>query len=423
MPVCYPAFSNMRRIVSRLPRLLAAGSIGLAALLAALAPASAASGATATLSTRVDEVVRDVEKVRGRRFQRPVSATEIDIPELKKVLRTKLFEGFPASVDDTLRTLVAMGFFEETPRLIDRLVDFYASQVIAFYDPDPKRLFFVKGSPSALPDMPLGEGASGAAEKMIFAHELTHALQDENLHLDRRMKELKENGDRALALQSLLEGEATLVMVKVMLAELPVAQSAEVEDSLAPLLSAGALEKANIPKDLPDYFVDQLFFPYAEGTAYARRVQKASGWEGLDRLWKNPPATSSEILHEGPAFTPAENLIDAAAARKGPEGFHPLYTDTVGEWGVRFLLRKALTGDDEKSDVLAAGWRGDRVAFFGSGKNVAYLWRLRFDSPTSAEKFETAWKTSRKRGETVKRVGTDVTITSGFPPEDPPRKS
>jgi len=421
MPVCYTALSTMRRFVSRIPRLLAAGLLGLAALPAAMAPTSAASGATAALSTRVDEVVRDVEKVRGRRFQRPVSAAEIDIPELKKVLRAKLFEGFPASVDDTLRTLVAVGFFEETPRLIDRLVDFYASQVIAFYDPEPKLLFFVKGSPSALP-ADLGEAASGAGEKMIFAHELTHALQDENLHLDRRMKELKENGDRALALQSLLEGEATLVMVKVMLADLPVAQSAEVEDSLAPLLSAGALEKANIPKDLPDYFVDQLFFPYVEGTAYARRVQKASGWEGLDRLWKNPPATSSEILHEGPAFTPAENLIDAAATRKGPEGFHPLYSDTVGEWGVRFLLRKALTGDDEKADGLAAGWRGDRIAFFGSSRSVAYLWRIRFDSPPSAEKFEAAWKSSRKRGETVKRLGADVTITSGFPADEPVRK-
>ena len=53
--------------------------------------------------------------------------------------------------------------------------------------------------------------AAGMSEKLIFAHELTHALQDESLKLDRRMKDLKENGDRALALEGLLEGEATLV--------------------------------------------------------------------------------------------------------------------------------------------------------------------------------------------------------------------
>jgi hypothetical protein len=248
---------------------------------------------------------------------------------------------------------------------------------------------------------------------MIFAHELTHALQDENMRLDKRMKDLKDNGDRSLALQSLVEGEATLVMVRVVLADLPGAQSAEVEDSLAPLLSAGALERSSLPKNLPDYFADQLFFPYVEGTAYVRRIVKAQGWAGMDRLWKSPPASSSEILHDGPVFAPAENLLDSSETRKGPEGFHSLYTDTIGEWGVRFLLRRGM--DAAQADTIAAGWRGDRIAFFGSGRNVAYLWRIRFDSPGSAGRFETAWKAARKKPETLRRAGTDVTITAGYP--------
>jgi hypothetical protein len=403
----------MDRRLPRFASLLLAAGLSVGAAHAPAPPSQTGPG----LSTRVDEVARSVEQVRGRHFQRSVVATEIETPELKRVLRSKLFEGFPASPDDTIRTLVALGFFEDTPNLIDRLIDFYASQVVAFYDPDAKRFFLVKGAAAAAAPAD-AEGLGGAfAEKMIYAHELTHALQDENMRLDRRMKDLKENGDRALALQSLLEGEATLVMVKAMLAELPVEQGSEIEDSLAPLLSAGSLERANIPKDLPDYFVDQLFFPYVEGTAYARRVQKTSGWAGLDRLWKNPPATSSEILHEGVTFTPAENLIDAAAARKGPDGFHPLYTDTIGEWGVRFLLRRAMDVE-AKADALATGWRGDRIAFFGSGKSIAYLWRIRFDSASGAEKFEAAWKAGRNRGEAVKRSGTDVTVTAGFPVEE-----
>ena len=385
-----------------------AGLIAIAAL--------ALTGATALLPARVEQVARSVEQVRGRRFERQVPASEIDGAELKRVLRAKLLEGFPASQDDTIRTLAAIGFIDETPNLVDRLVDFYASQVIAFYDPEPRRFFLVKGGvAAALPDGG-AEGLGGeAAERMIFAHELTHALQDESLRLDRRIKELKENGDRALALESLLEGEATLVMVKVILADLPIGQSAEVEDSLAPLLSAGALEKANVPRDLPDYFVDQLFFPYVEGTAYARRVVKAQGWAGMDRLWKSPPASTSEIIHEGTPFRPAENLLDSGEARRGPEGYRALYTDTVGEWGLRFLLRKGM--DSGAADALASGWRGDRIAYFGSGRSIAYLWKLRFDTTVSASRFESAWKDFRKRGETVQRNGTDVTVTAGFPPK------
>jgi hypothetical protein len=369
--------------------------------------------ATGLLPERVAEVARAVEQVRGRRFERAVPASEIEGGDLKRVLRAKLLEGFPASQDDTVNTLVAIGFIEPTPNLVDLLVDFYASQVVAFYDPEPRRFFVVKGGAAALPGGGDAELGTDAGERMIFAHELTHALQDENMRLDRRMKDLKDNGDRSLALQCLLEGEATLVMVRVVLADLPGAQSAEIEDSLAPLLSAGALERSNVPKEMPDYFVDQLFFPYVEGTAYARRIVKEKGWAGMDRLWRNPPASSSEILHEGAPFTPAENLLDAAETRRGPDGFHPQYTDTIGEWGVRFLLRRGM--ETGQADAVAAGWRGDRIAFFGSGKSVAYIWRIRFDSPGSAGRFETAWKMARKKPESLRRAGTDVTITAGYP--------
>ncbi len=378
------------------------GLLGCLALLTA--------GATALLAARIDQVAREVEQVRGRRFERRVPASEINPAELKRVLRAKLLEGFPASPEETMRTLVAIGFFEETPNLVDRLLDFYAGQVIAFYDPEPRKFFLVRGAQAAVPSS--DELSSDAGERMIFAHELTHALQDESMKLDRRVKQLKDNGDRALALESLLEGEATLVMVRVALAGLPGGQSSEVEESLAPLLSAGALESANMPKDLPDYFAQQLFFPYVEGTAYVRRVVKANGWTGIDRLWKNPPATTSEILHEGAAFSPAEDLLTVAeAGRLAPAGYRTLYTDTIGEWGLRFLLRRSLAA--AQADPLAAGWRGDRIAFYGAARDIAYVWKIRFDSPGSAERFANAWTSAAKLGGTVTRRGPDLTVTKG----------
>ena len=95
-------------------------------------------GATALLPARIDEVAREVERVRGRKFERSVQASEIDQAELRKVLRAKLAEGFPAPPEDTLRTLVALGLMEEAPNVIDRLIDLYATQVVAFYDPEPR---------------------------------------------------------------------------------------------------------------------------------------------------------------------------------------------------------------------------------------------------------------------------------------------
>ncbi len=389
-------------------RIRAVAAIALAAVLAL--------GATALLPARVEQVAHAVEEVRGRQFERQVPASEIDSSELKRLLRSKILESFPASPEDTARTLVALGFMDETPKLLERLVDFYASQVVAFYDPEPRRFYVVRGAEEALQLQAAGtEDLRGTAERLIFAHELTHALQDETLRLDRRLKELKENGDRALALQCLLEGEATLVMVRVALADLPAADETT-EEMLEPLLSAGALERANVPKDIPDYFVEQLFFPYVDGTAYVRKRLKTRGWPEVDRLWKNPPLSTSEILHEAEPFVPAGDLLPDRPERLSPAGFRFLYADTLGEWSLRFLLRRS--GGGEEADRAAAGWRGDRIAFFSSGPTIAYLWRLRLETPGAAERFERAWKKARiKRAgwESLFRQGREILIASGLP--------
>jgi hypothetical protein len=228
------------------------------------------------------------------------------------------------------------------------------------------------------------------------------------------MKELKDNGDRGLALESLLEGEATVVMVKVAMADLPRADEAT-EELLEPLLSAGALERSGVPKDIPDYFVEQLFFPYTGGTAYVRRTLKRDGWTGVDRLWRNPPSSTSEILHEGMSFAPAEDLLPAKDERLSPPGFRPLYSDTLGEWTIRFLLRRSL--EEEEADAAASGWRGDRIAFFAAGRRIAYLWRVRLESAAAARRLEDAWKKARlknPKGETVARGGRDIVVASGF---------
>jgi len=366
--------------------------------------------ATALLPERVERVARAVEEVRERRFARTVPAAEIGDGELKRVLKSKIGESFPASPADTLRTLVAFGLIDETPGVLDKLVDFYASQVIAFYDPEPRRFFVVRGADKAFETGGL-PGMEGMAEKMIFAHELTHALQDQAMGLDARIKALRSDGDRGLALQSLLEGEATLVMVRVVIADLP-GDASELEESLEPLLTAGALEKANVPKDLPPYFVEQLFFPYVDGTAYVRRAFKKGGWKEVDRLWKDPPKSSSEILHEGRRFEPAADLLPADGAKLAPQGSRYLYSDTMGEWTVRFLLRRTLP--EAEADEAADGWRGDRIAFYTSGSSIAYLWRARFENASAAERFETAWKKARKKKELVYRKATDVYVVSGF---------
>lgn len=377
---------------------------------AILAAAFFATGATTILPARIREVSRAVEEVRGRRFAEAVPASEMNPAALKTFLRGKLADSFPAAPEDTLRSLAVLGLIEKTPDLLERLLDFYASQVVAFYDPEPRRFYVVRGAGGALE----GTGSEELAERLLFSHELTHALQDQSLRLDSRFRSLRDDGDRALALQCLLEGEATLVMVRVALRDLPGADAAA-EEALAPLLSAGALERANVPKDLPGFFVDQLFFPYVEGTAYVRRAVSRGGWKEVDRLWNEPPISTSEILHDGRRPPPASDLLPADAARIAPPGGRHLYSDTVGEWAIRYLLRRSLS--EEESVKASSGWRGDRIAFYVAGGSFSYVWRLRFDTPGSAALFETALRKARAGrpdSPAIGRADADVVVTLGF---------
>jgi hypothetical protein len=369
-----------------------------------------AAGASTLLPARIREISRLVEEVRGRRFNAPVRASEIDGAALRRFLKTKLAESFPAPAEETLQSLAVLGLIEKTPDLLDRLLDFYSSQVIAFYDPEPRRFYVVHGAHDGLD----GAGGADLSERLLFSHELTHALQDQSLQLDRRFKSLRDDGDRALALQCLLEGEATLVMVRVALKDLPGADAAA-EEALTPLLSAGALEKANAPKNLPAFFVEQLFFPYVEGTAYVRRAVSHGGWKEVDRLWNEPPVSTAEIMHSDRRIAPASDLLPSDPSRLAAPPAHFLYSDTIGEWAIRFLLKRSLS--EEEASAAADGWKGDRLAFFVAGQDYSYLWRIRFDSAVGAERFASAFEKARRgrpNAPRIARTGADVVISLGF---------
>jgi hypothetical protein len=386
-------------------------------------------GFTDYLPDRIAEYSRKVEQVRGRKFTRTVPASELDKAELRKVLRSKLSEQLPVPADDYFKTLSSLGLIDDQPGLLDALVDFYASQVIAFYDPQPRRFFVIRGAESAggggdADGLDGTDLSQGMAQGLIFSHELTHALQDESLRLDDRMQKLKDDSDRALALQSLLEGEATLVMIRVALQQIPGANE-QTEEQIGPLLSAGALEKANVPADIPEYFVDQLFFPYVDGLEYVRAAVKRGGWAEVDKLWKTPPESSAEILHGVALPPPATGLLPDNLATIAP-GQRLLYFDTLGEWTLRFLLERGLP--EKEAATASEGWRGDRIAFFSSGGVTGYLWRIRFDEPASASRFEAAFRKARAKKpspasatETIRASGKDVLLFAGLakPPELP----
>jgi hypothetical protein len=364
----------------------------------------AVSAPAQSIDERLAEARKTVETVRGRSFKRAVPTETVGAPKLRKLLAEKLVEGLVVDPEDYFRSLAAIGAIseKELPNLRDHLLDFYGGQVLAFYDPSNGK-FFVSSSAKEK----LG-GFSGMEESLVFTHELTHALQDQYLSLDRRIRDLKTSGDAALGLEALLEGEATEVMIEGAVKDLPGAEES-VAAMLAPLLTSSLADIEPDASKVPAFFSEQLFFPYSEGTAYVREKKARGGWKAIDALWDTAPASTSEILHPGqPAISAGPILADGAVPP--PPGSSFLYSDTLGEWTLRFLFRKGAVADAE---TAAAAWRGDRFLFFKNGNRIAYAGRIRASDSASALRLLDAWKKSTPNSSGSVH-GSETTVYSGF---------
>jgi hypothetical protein len=376
----------------------------LAIVVGALLFSAGAAGPPA-VSDRVAEAKKTVEEVRGRAFRREVPSETVGPDKLRTLLSRKLAEGLVVPPERYFRSLAAIGAISESdlPHLLDRLLDFYGGEVLAFYDPAEGK-FFVSSSGKER----LG-GFGGMEETLVFTHELTHALQDQYLSLDRRLTALKSDGDAALAMDALLEGEATEVMIESAVKDLPGGEDG-IEAMLAPLLTSSLADLDPDAAKVPAFFSEQLLFPYSEGTAYVRDLRKREGWKAIDALWNSPPASTAEILHAGSRRPPQGGALLGDRAVAPPPAGTFLYSDTLGEWTLRFLFRRAAVAEP---DPVAAGWRGDRFLFFTSGDRIAYAGRIRASDAAGARRILDAWKKAAPAS-AGSADGTDVSVWSGF---------
>ncbi len=113
-----------------------------------------------------------------------------------------------------------LGLLPRDFNLKETMVKVYSEEIAAFYDTKTKTMHLIK-EPEAKAEEPptfleklLGKksGFDKDENKTVIAHELTHALADQNFNLDKMQSSIKRDDDRDPALSALIEGEATLTM-------------------------------------------------------------------------------------------------------------------------------------------------------------------------------------------------------------------
>ncbi|MBS2036957.1 hypothetical protein JST97_18345 [bacterium] len=248
-------------------------------------------------------------------------------------------------------------------------------QVRGLYDPDTKSYLVVKGGSSAGIERMLMNMYSFMGlqfENVLTVHELDHAIQDQHFNLKKLQKSVEGNWDRELALQSLVEGDASSVMTDYLFQQMGQPRPTSVD--IPPVTGSPVVDSA------PIYFRDGLIVPYLQGQAFVDYLRQSGGWPAVDRAYLKLPASSEQILHPKKYFNDPPRPVKINLP--GLPGYQNLGQDTAGEFVIRCWGR-----ENNLWRGLASGWGGDRFQTWASPTDHYTLWESHWDTAQDAKEF------------------------------------
>ncbi len=274
----------------------------------------------------------------------------------------------PLSAELT-KTLSAFGLNERTPLLgATNLTHFkrtQTEQVIAFYVFDTHRLYVRATRPPLLAD------ADAEALTLLLAHEVGHALQDQQGVGARTPATF----DAALTWRAVLEGDATLTATLLLAKRHHVTPTRAVERvrlSTSMLSDEQLLAFSGMGGDLlsASPVVRELFlFPYLRGQRFIADLYHAGGLTLVDAVLKAPPTRSDAILTpqrflEGgpPQLEGGKRRVGAAMLRLLFEHCFPREAKGAAAWVDRHYLDDAFEAEDGRLEWVTAWQAGEPSA-------------------------------------------------------------
>jgi hypothetical protein len=328
-----------------------------------------------------DEVLAQMSKILSLPIKEPLKKSVRSREEIREFLIRQMRQG----KDDAKRyadqkALEALALIPKGYPLDQKLLALLTEQIAGLYDPREREFF-------------IADWTQPTEQRIIMAHELTHALQDQYFHVEKWEDEVKSNDDAQLARESVLEGSAIIAMIDYLLRDSG-KSSRDIKD-FDPTLLLGDVNDSPELSQAPMVIQDEITFPYVPGASFVQRALKAwSGWPDLHRLFENPPASTQQILHPDLYFrgvAPAQ--VDLTPVTKAvPRGWKKLDENILGEFAINEILKQFL--GKGRADELAPSWAGDRYAIYQreSGTQTLLLIRLKLSDESAATRFFGAYR-------------------------------
>ena len=271
--------------------------------------------------------------------------------------------------------------------------------VAGYYDPEMEAIVLV--SDSATPTLD-GEGT--------LAHELTHAIQDQRLNLSVQRRVDTRDGYNGVL--GLVEGEANTVQQSY------TDRCGEEWTCLNPP-DSGEGGDPSPPPNWGTYFLQ--FFPYSDGPGFIASLRDGDDWSRVDAAYENPPRSARVVIEPDDYGTfEVEDVQLTDRMTGGWERVRPPDRPDygrLGRSGLGAMFARTLYDDSNSTSLVAAqewlnldggevnmtdplnyglavtrGWTGDRLHVYRNGEDLAYVWRLAWESPADAQRFAGAYR-------------------------------
>jgi hypothetical protein len=352
------------------------------ALLLLLAAAAAAQSdpRAQKLCGEANRIALELTQISGMKLRHPVPCDFITKEKINDFLKKRVKEvAKPEEVRAEELTLKKFGLVPADFDLAGSTVDLLTEQAAAFYDYDRKKLFITETTPSD-------------TQEPVLAHELSHALADQNFNLARFIRQGRKSDDGASARLAVMEGQATWLMSEFLARK--TGQTLKNSPALVAMmsnLSENGAGQYPVFESAPLYERVTLIFPYTKGMLFQNAVFERDGQEAFEEVFRKPPVSTQQILHPEKYFAgtkPTEPPLPDPHLR----GYKGLVGGSLGELEHSILLEQ-YTGKDRAAE-LSPHWRGSSFELLEK-KNfgrVVLLYAVEWDTEGAARQYFGAYR-------------------------------
>jgi hypothetical protein len=355
------------------------------------------------LCAQVPGIAAQLTEISGMKLRHAVPCDFISKEQINQFLKKRIKEtSTPEEVRAEELTLKKFGLIPQDFDLAKNEVDLLTEQAAAFYDYDRKKLFIT-------------DSTSSESQTPVLAHELSHALADQNYNLARFIRQGRKSDDGSTARLAVMEGQATWMMSEYLArqAGTSLKDSATLAATMATMAAGDEGGESNksdgefpVFDKEPLYLKLTLVFPYTRGMSFQQAVLVRHPQDGFGEVFLRAPVSTQQILHPEKYFDHVKPTDPVLPVVHLPHGYKGLVGGELGELEQGILLEQYV--GKTRAANLAPHWRGCNFELQENKKagRVVLLYATEWDSEESADQYFVAYR------EVMHKKWKNMTVTS-----------